>query len=162
MAAVFINDGAGVRGNLKAVVRAVLLDAEARGDAPASHVAAFRAAARCMGEAYQVLDDVLGAFAHDTVLGREIASDLENHRETAVITAARTTAHWPRVEALRTGTLNVHGVAQLRNALLESGAKDIAMARADALCARALSTLDDVGSPATLRSELESIMGRAR
>lgn len=42
VAAVFANDGAGVRGNLKAVVRAVLLDAEARGDSPAAHVAKQR------------------------------------------------------------------------------------------------------------------------
>jgi uncharacterized protein (DUF1800 family) len=42
VAAVFINDGAGVRGNLKAVLRAVLLDAEARGDTPAANVAKQR------------------------------------------------------------------------------------------------------------------------
>ena len=42
VAAVFVNDGAGVRGNLKAVLRAVLLDAEARGDTPAAQVAKQR------------------------------------------------------------------------------------------------------------------------
>ncbi|MFG6468509.1 DUF1800 domain-containing protein [Roseateles sp. BYS87W] len=42
VAAVFANDGAGVRGNLRAVVRAVLLDAEARGDSPAASVAKQR------------------------------------------------------------------------------------------------------------------------
>ncbi|MGM9485608.1 DUF1800 domain-containing protein [Roseateles sp. NT4] len=42
VAAVFVNDGAGVRGNLKAVVRAVLMDAEARGDGPAANVAKQR------------------------------------------------------------------------------------------------------------------------
>lgn len=42
VAAVFTNDGSGVRGNLKAVVRAVLLDAEARGDSPATNVAKLR------------------------------------------------------------------------------------------------------------------------
>jgi uncharacterized protein (DUF1800 family) len=42
VAAVFANDGAGVRGNLKAVVRAVLMDAEARGDNPAANVAKQR------------------------------------------------------------------------------------------------------------------------
>lgn len=35
VAAVFVNDGAGVRGNLKAVIRAILTDAEARGDSKA-------------------------------------------------------------------------------------------------------------------------------
>ena len=38
VAAVFANNGQGVRGDLGAVVRAVLEDAEARGDAPASNV----------------------------------------------------------------------------------------------------------------------------
>lgn len=33
VSAIFANDGAGVRGNLRAVVRAILLDSEARGDA---------------------------------------------------------------------------------------------------------------------------------
>lgn len=33
ISAVFANDGAGVRGNLRAVIRAILLDADARGDA---------------------------------------------------------------------------------------------------------------------------------
>lgn len=135
-------------------------------DAPDCHVAAFRAAARDMGEAYQVVDDVLGAFAHDTVLGREIASDLENHRETAVITAARSTSRWPRIEALRRGPLNVHGIAQLRQELLESGARELAMGRADDLLARAFGALDEAGVPPRLRAELEqlleSMIGRAR
>ncbi|MEO7586482.1 MAG: polyprenyl synthetase family protein [Arachnia sp.] len=134
--------------------------------APAAHVEALRAAAHDMGEAYQVVDDVLGAFAHDTVLGREIASDLENHRETAVIAAARTTAHWPRIEALRSGPLNVHGVAQLRRELLESGARELAMAKADALLENAFASLERVGVPSSLRAELEdlldSMLGRAR
>lgn len=135
-------------------------------DAPASHVEALRAAARDMGEAYQVVDDVLGAFEHDTVLGRDIASDLENHRETAVITAARDTVSWPRIEALRSGALNVHGIAQLRRELLASGAREIAMARADELLTCAFSSLDEVGVPQQLRAEIhdlmESVMGRAR
>ena len=135
-------------------------------DAPEAHVAALRCAARDMGEAYQVVDDVLGAFAHDTVLGREIASDLENHRETAVITAARGTAHWPRIEALRAGPLNVHGIAQLRRELLESGARELAMSGADALLVQAFEALDEAGVPPQLRAELEqlmdSILGRAR
>jgi uncharacterized protein (DUF1800 family) len=38
VAAVFANDGTGVRGNLGAVVRAVLLDPEARGDQPAAAI----------------------------------------------------------------------------------------------------------------------------
>lgn len=42
VAAVFVNDGAGVRGNLRAVVRAVLMDSEARGDNPAANVAKQR------------------------------------------------------------------------------------------------------------------------
>ncbi|MDO5736445.1 MAG: polyprenyl synthetase family protein [Propionibacteriaceae bacterium] len=135
-------------------------------DAPTPHIAAMRAAARDMGEAYQVVDDVLGAFEHDTVLGREIASDLENHRETAVITAARGTSHWPRIELLRASPLNVHGIAQLRHELLESGARELAMDRADQLLRRAFEALDEVGVPPQLRVELndllESIMGRAR
>ena len=135
-------------------------------NAPGAHVRALRSAAQHMGEAYQVVDDVLGAFAHDTVLGREIASDLENRRETAVITAARTTAHWPRIEALRAGPLNIHGIAQLRRELLASGAREVALARADELLAGAFGELEDVGVPIALRVELEhlleSIMGRAR
>lgn len=135
-------------------------------DAPATHVAALRAAACDMGEAYQVVDDVLGAFAHDTVLGREIASDLENHRETAVITAARGTDNWPRIEALRAGSLNVHGIAQLRRELLASGARELAMGHADELLGRAFASLDEVGVPSQLRAEMdelmESMMGRAR
>lgn len=135
-------------------------------DAPPAHVAALRSAACDMGEAYQVVDDVLGAFAHDTVLGREVASDLENHRETAVIAAARRTAHWPRIEALRSGPLNVHGIAQLRRELLASGARELAMDRADELLARAFGALDEVGVPTQLRAEMkdlmESMMVRAR
>ena len=36
VAAVFINDGTGVRGNMAAVVKAILVDSEARGDTPSS------------------------------------------------------------------------------------------------------------------------------
>lgn len=42
VAAVFVNDGNGLRGNLQAVVRAVLMDVEARGDKPAANVAKQR------------------------------------------------------------------------------------------------------------------------
>lgn len=42
VAAVFVNDGGGTRGNLRAVVKAVLLDAEARGDTPIASVAKQR------------------------------------------------------------------------------------------------------------------------
>jgi len=38
ISAVFANDGLGVRGNLAAVVRAILTDPEARGDAPAAEI----------------------------------------------------------------------------------------------------------------------------
>lgn len=135
-------------------------------NAPAAHVNALRAAAADMGEAYQVVDDVLGAFDHDTVLGRDIASDLENHRETAVITAARGTEMWPRIEALRSGPISVHGIAQLRQELLASGARELAMGQAESLLTSAYASLDRAGVPTSLRNEIsdlmESMMGRAR
>ena len=85
---------------------------------------------------------------------------------TGVITAARTTAHWPQIEKLRAGPLNVHGITQLRQELLDSGARELALARADELLARALRGLDEVGVPNQLCVELErlmeSITGRAR
>ena len=40
IAAVFANNGSGVRGDLRAVVRAILLDAEARSDAIAGRAPA--------------------------------------------------------------------------------------------------------------------------
>lgn len=42
VASVFIDNGAGVRGDLRAVVQAVLLDPEARGDEPAANTAKLR------------------------------------------------------------------------------------------------------------------------
>lgn len=75
VAAVFDDDGAGMRGNLKAVVRAILLDPEARGapDAnprygrfrePALYVTAFLRGAGVASDGYQ-LDDVTRAMGQN-------------------------------------------------------------------------------------------------
>ena len=134
--------------------------------APAAHHEGIRGASRLLGEAYQVVDDVLGAFAYDTVLGRQRASDLELHRETAVIVAARMTEHWEQITDLRYHTDSQQAVDQLREALEESGAKELALGRAQALAAAADQELRDAGLPAQLcdhvQAMLSAMIDRAR
>lgn len=126
--------------------------------APRSHRAGVEEAARYMGEAYQVVDDILGAFAHDTVLGRERASDLELHRETAVIVAARLTEDWDRIERLRYRTVTPESLLALRSSLLASGAKDIALHRARALVGTADDELRSAGLPESLCAGITDLL----
>ena len=65
IAAVFANNGSGVRGDLRAVVRAILLDAEARSDADAGDRPPASCASRCMR-----LTGWARAFNADLAVGR--------------------------------------------------------------------------------------------
>lgn len=137
---------------------APLLSGMLLADAPEAHHAGVREAARYLGEAYQVIDDVLGAFAFDTVLQRGHAADLALRRETAVICAARDTTDWDEIAALRERVDTSEDLRALREALAGSGAREMALERARSLVESADGALEAADVPGALRMDLRNLL----
>lgn len=78
-----------------------------------------------LGIAFQLVDDLIGAFGSRTQAGREPATDLLAQKETALITTARQHKEWQKIksalESTNTGPLAVQASQQL---LIESGVKE--------------------------------------
>lgn len=91
--------------------------------APEPALEVLHRAAGQLGLAFQLVDDLIGAFGTQQQAGRDSGNDLREAKRTPLVALARDTASWPRVDRAlalaRTGPIAVHE-AQL--ALAESGA----------------------------------------
>ncbi len=118
----------------------------AREDGP--EVAALRAWATPVGEAFQLVDDVLGLVGDPSETGKPSAGDLREGKRTAVIEEAIARLDGERREQLRTlvgRPLPEEEADRARTLVLESGAVEAVRARARALAERACRVLD--GTP---------------
>ncbi|GAA4837662.1 polyprenyl synthetase family protein [Garicola koreensis] len=91
---------------------------------------ALTAAARHMGIAYQLQDDLLSAFGDPQRHGKESGSDFREGKQTPLIAYARTTDWWPQIaDCLGRGditghdTATAHNTEQLRALLRDCGAE---------------------------------------
>lgn len=85
---------------------------------------ALEAEGRALGLAFQLVDDLIGAFGTAEQAGRAPGADLREHRHTALMALALDTEMWPRVRS--TAALADTGPVALRaaqDALEESGAR---------------------------------------
>lgn len=81
-------------------------------------------AARLLGLAYQLQDDLLSTFGDPRAHGKDAFSDLREGKETAVIAFARTTAAWPGIAACVGGrTLGLDEARLVRDLLTACGAE---------------------------------------
>ncbi|MGJ3507413.1 polyprenyl synthetase family protein [Enemella sp. A6] len=87
-------------------------------------LAALAAGGRSLGLAFQLVDDLIGAFGTAEQAGREPGADLRQHKHTALLVLARRSENWAEV---RRAVAEAHqGPAQLRaaqEALETSGAR---------------------------------------
>jgi geranylgeranyl pyrophosphate synthase len=96
-----------------------------------------------LGLAFQLVDDLIGAFGTDEQAGKPAGADLREAKQTALIALARATAAWPEVHrALTEARTGPIAVRRAQTVLDESGARgELERLVADALAdARSIAT----------------------
>jgi geranylgeranyl diphosphate synthase type I len=107
-------------------------------------LAAYRGYALPLGDAFQLRDDLLGAFGDPAVTGKPVGDDLRDGKCTSVLAAAMSGATGQRALRLRQlagGGLDPRQTAELRDILLDSGAPDLVEDQITELVRTALTAL---------------------
>jgi geranylgeranyl diphosphate synthase type II len=124
------------------------------GGADESVVTALGTFGRDIGIAYQIVDDILGVFGNESATGKTTSGDLREGKRTILIAHAATTPEWPAIEPLLgRGDLTDDEIAELRERIDRSGAREVALHRAQEYVALAEAALVDV--PPGLRDLLD-------
>lgn len=88
-----------------------------------SAIGVLQAAGGQLGLAFQLVDDLIGAFGTTEQAGRESGSDLRESKRTPLVALARETSSWVRVsDALANANTGPIAVKQAQDALENSGA----------------------------------------
>lgn len=110
---------------------------------------------RIIGTAYQVADDLVGAFGDESRTGKRGWGDLREGKRTALISYAAGQPEWPRIrELLARPELTAKDAEEIRALLVASGARDKTLKLAADLTERALDVLARPFVPDTLRDAL--------
>jgi geranylgeranyl diphosphate synthase type II len=122
---------------------------------------------REIGVAYQIVDDLLGVFGTETETGKTTVGDLREGKSTVLIAYAASTREWANIEhLLGKPELSEADAVQIRNVLLDSGARAFAEDLARYYANRALARLAEPHIPFALRQELhpvaDAVLGRVR
>ncbi len=125
-----------------------LVSGAALGGATAAQCEAIERIGTLLGTAYQMCDDLIGAFGSRDEAGRVEGVDLRAGRMTSLIDAARGADEWPRLQSLLDRDGREQHVEEMRSLLRRSGAADALRVRigalltdAETLAARAVSPL---------------------
>ncbi len=93
--------------------------------APEDALAVLHRAGGRLGLAFQLVDDLIGAFGSREQAGREVGGDLRESKRTPLVAFARQTTSWARVdEALAIAHTGPIAVREAQLALEESGARE--------------------------------------
>ena len=121
--------------------------------APAPVVAALDRAGGHLGLAFQLADDLIGAFGSSVQAGRAEGGDLREAKRTPLIALARESANWDRVsDALAVAYTGPIAVRDAQRALDESGARTRLLALVDRTLAEARDAASDPALPASARA----------
>lgn len=105
-----------------------------------------------VGEAFQLRDDLLGAFGDASVTGKPVGGDLREGKPTTLLAIARERAGTQEAKLLdeRYGAddLDDDEVSELQRVLIETGARDELDARIDALVEEGLAAIEPVDGEA--------------
>ncbi|MFD3652001.1 polyprenyl synthetase family protein [Streptomyces sp. NPDC058620] len=156
---------------LYTVARPLALGASLAGAAPGA-LDALRSAGRCAGLAFQLRDDLLGAFGNPAVTGKPAGEDLRGRKLTyllAVATELAAAAHdEDAVDALRpdaagpgTAARSDEAIGRMRAALERTGARAVVEARIAELAAMSVSQFGATGADQHVRREFASLVERA-
>ncbi len=137
-------------------VRGPLLVGAALAGASAGTRAALERHARPLGIAFQLRDDLLGAFGDPAVTGKPVGTDLRRGKRTALVAELEKDTHGSHLLARVLGVSDApdEEVAAVSRRMVESGARARVEARVDALIEEALGALEDPAVPPALRHAL--------
>jgi len=113
-----------------------------------------------LGEAFQMRDDLLGAFGEELLLGKPVGDDLREGKVTELVSAAREVASPAALAVLdRVGAADLTDdeVRQVQEVLVSTGARDAMEARIRELTARAVESLDGVDLAPEAAAELQAL-----
>ncbi|MEU3660510.1 polyprenyl synthetase family protein [Streptomyces sp. NPDC032940] len=128
---------------------------------------ALRAAGRCTGLAFQLRDDLLGAFGDPALTGKPVDDDLRSRKLTFLLAVAVQLAdaagdHQAAAAlAPDADPTSEKAVQQVRSALQRTGARDLVEAKIGELTDMSLAHFDRVGASPAVRHEFAALAGRA-
>lgn len=129
--------------------------------APADAIAALESAGGSLGLAFQLVDDLIGAFGTDAQAGRASGGDLREAKQTPLVALARTTATWPQVsDALAVAHTGPIAVRDAQLALEASGARETLRAVIDDTLSGVRFAADDPLFPAPAAALLRELSDR--
>ncbi|NEN06050.1 polyprenyl synthetase family protein [Diaminobutyricibacter tongyongensis] len=115
---------------------------------------------RLLGVAFQLGDDLLGTFGAEGVTGKSVVNDLREGKETPLVSFARATDEWARVDDLfGRPDLSPKEADRLRSALELCGARAFVESLVADHVRDAVAALDVAAVPAGLASQLEGFAG---
>ena len=128
--------------------RAPLAAGAVMAGAPEDARRVLAAAAGDLGLAFQLVDDLIGAFGTAVDAGRESGADLREAKQTPLVALARESAAWARVnDALLVAYTGPTAVRDAQRALEDSGARERLRDLIDDTLARVRRTADDPTLP---------------
>jgi geranylgeranyl diphosphate synthase type I len=113
-----------------------------------------------LGEAFQMRDDLLGAFGEALLIGKPVGDDLREGKVTELVSAARevaTPAALAVLDRVGAADLTDDEVRQVQEVLVETGARDAMEARIAELTGRAVESLRTVDLAGPAADELEAL-----
>jgi geranylgeranyl diphosphate synthase type I len=112
-----------------------------------------------LGDAFQMRDDVMGAFGLTADTGKPVGDDLREGKPTPLLATAvaRATAAQREVLDLVGGPLDAAAVARVQQAIVDTGAMEVMEARIAALRDEAIASLDALPAPPAVRAELAEL-----
>jgi geranylgeranyl diphosphate synthase type I len=113
-----------------------------------------------LGDAFQMRDDVIGAFGDPVVTGKPVGDDLRQGKPTwmlATAVARATDTQRVVLDGVGTPDLDAAGVAAAQQVLVDTGALDAAAQRIDALAAEARAALAGTSLTDEARCELAAL-----
>ncbi len=113
-----------------------------------------------LGDAFQMRDDVIGAFGDSAITGKPVGDDLREGKPTPLLARAVALAEPAELDVLaRVGAphLGDDEVAKIQQVIVDTGALDALEARITALAAEAVAALPNVDITAEARAELAAL-----
>ncbi|MET0728795.1 MAG: polyprenyl synthetase family protein [Acidimicrobiales bacterium] len=110
-----------------------------------------------LGEAFQLRDDLLGAFGEETATGKPVGDDLREGKPTPLLAAATAKADRAQAQVLaRVGTrdLDDEAITAIQEVLIATGAVDAVDASIESLTTEALDAIQTAAISAEARSAL--------
>jgi geranylgeranyl diphosphate synthase type I len=113
-----------------------------------------------LGDAFQMRDDVMGAFGEESLTGKSVGGDLREGKPTPLLARAVRAADAAQLEVLaEVGApgLDGHGVARIQQAIVDTGALDELEAHITALTAEAVAAIEAAPIVETAKTELVAL-----